>query len=175
MSVHYAALEDAKMHHARLIYIPFILLLNLHLWNYYLPSCANWRQRPFNNFDLTSSESTFLSHPCSQLPFLTFRGQDNRTLGKVRSIWVGSAQELAHPRDIVTLPTSYLSPAKVSACRDVRRSRNISPRPLTQPCFFPSRIVNKPAPNNHTPLRCSDAAPDGKTSKMMGDRGLLSS
>ena len=38
---------------------PFFLIVNLHFWNYYVPSHAYSRDTPFNHLDSTSSESTF--------------------------------------------------------------------------------------------------------------------
>ena len=39
--------------------LPFVIIVNIHFRNYYVPSRAYARERPFNDLDLTSSESTF--------------------------------------------------------------------------------------------------------------------
>ena len=41
--------------------VPFVLIVNIHFWNYYLPSCAYVRELPFNHLESTSSELTL---PC---------------------------------------------------------------------------------------------------------------
>ena len=46
---------------------PFVLLLNLNFWNYYVPSRAFAREPPFNHLDSTSPESILLctlAHNC---------------------------------------------------------------------------------------------------------------
>ena len=54
----------------------------------------------------------FPLHPRSQLPFLTFRGQDNR--GEIAQIpCARSAPQPSHPRDIETHPISHLFTSKV--------------------------------------------------------------
>ena len=40
-------------------YITFVLIVNVHLWNYYVPSRAYARETPFNHIDSTSSRPTF--------------------------------------------------------------------------------------------------------------------
>ena len=40
--------------------ISFFLMVNIHFWNYYIPSHSYVREPPFNLLDSTSLESTFL-------------------------------------------------------------------------------------------------------------------
>ena len=56
----------------------------------------------------------FPSRPWSQLPFLTFSGQDNKGKGAQipRAFY---APQIIHPRDIVPQTISHLSTAKVSS------------------------------------------------------------
>ena len=97
---HYSWQSPKTCMEASIITIAFIILLNLHVWNYYAPSRTYVREPPFNNFDSTSSESTFPSHPRSQFPFLTFCEQENRTRGKAQIPSAHSAPQPSYSRNI---------------------------------------------------------------------------
>ena len=59
-------------------FIPFVLLLNIHFLNYYVPSRAYSRGSSFNHLDSASLESTFsyiLSHNCHFYSHLSRVGQ----------------------------------------------------------------------------------------------------
>ena len=42
-------------------FLPFVLIVNFHLWNYYVPSYTYAREPHFDHLESTSFESTF---PC---------------------------------------------------------------------------------------------------------------
>ena len=61
--------------------ITFVLIVNLHFWNYYVPSRAYTMESPFNHLDLTSSESTFsciLAHNCHFYSHFFWEGQQGQ-------------------------------------------------------------------------------------------------
>ena len=54
-SMHYLSMNHKKRQLLFFI-IPFILIVNIYFWNYYLPSRAYAREPPFNHSDLNSLE-----------------------------------------------------------------------------------------------------------------------
>ena len=99
---------------------------------------------PFQPLRLDFFGINFPSLPRSQLPFLTFRWQDNK--GKsAQSPWARSAPQLANPRDIQSHPISHLSISKVISipCRSITRLR----APLKE-CF---RCVSRNHFSMHSP------------------------
>ena len=96
--------------------ITFILILNLHFWNYYVPLRAYAREPPFNHFN-----STFYRIPAqpSKLPFLQ-EWQQNK--GKV----TGPISALRYP---TRPPPRHRSPNHLTIitcqgkCRAIRRRR----------------------------------------------------
>ena len=78
---------------------------------------------PFQPFGLNSFKIDFLSHICSQFPFLNFHGQaGQKNKGKgIQSPWVCSASQTSQPCKIAAPPISHLSTAKVIA-RSVQRA-----------------------------------------------------
>ena len=102
--------------------LPFVLMLNVHFWNYYVPSRA-WTPRKPLWLDFFGIN--FPSHPRSKLPFFNFCGQDNRTRGKScrYHMSVLHRSTAPPPQHLPLPPTSHLSPTKVSACRAILRYR----------------------------------------------------
>ena len=97
-----------------LFFLQFFLILNVNFYNYYVHSHAYERKPQFRHLD-DFLIIDFPSHPCSQLPFLTFCGQArHQNKGKVRNIpWARSAPQPAHPRYIAPQPISNSYPAMV--------------------------------------------------------------
>ena len=86
----------------------------------------------------------FPLHPCSQLLFLNFCGQDNRTRGKARRAHERALlPNLPTPRDIARPPNYHLSPAKVSARCEISHRR--VPLEEFSPCVLRNHFsVNSP-------------------------------
>ena len=91
--------------------IYFILILNLHFWNYYLPLRAYSREPPFNHLDSTSSESTFLCILAHNCHFLLFAGRT--TGGKLcRSHVRALLPNLPTPETSRPIPSPIYSPPR---------------------------------------------------------------
>ena len=95
--------------------LPFVILLNIHFWKYYITLRAYVREPPFNHFNLTSSDqlSLVLLLAISIYRFL-WAGQQNKWKG-MQSVWARCSTLPNRPIDIAPHPISHLSPAKVSS------------------------------------------------------------
>ena len=92
----------------------FVIILNIHFWNYFVLSRAYAREPPCYNFDFTSSDRLSLMCPSSQLLFLIFCGQDNIIRVNLHSPWDHFAFQPSLPSYIfcTPLPSIYTLPRK---------------------------------------------------------------
>ena len=92
----------------------FVIILNIHLWNYFLLSRAYAREPPCNNFDSTSSDRLSLVCPSSQLLFLSFCRQDNIIRVNLHRPWAHFTFQPSHPSYIFCTPSPsiYTLPSK---------------------------------------------------------------
>ena len=96
-------------------FVPFISILNLHFWHYYVPHALMWGNPP-STYSTRLLLIDFPLHSISQFPFLTFLGEGKHNKRKGAHVpWARSAPQSTHPCDIALQPTSHLSPAKKSA------------------------------------------------------------
>ena len=94
----------------------FVIILNIHFWNYFVLSPAYVREPPCNNFDSASSDQPSLVCLISQLLFLIFCGQDYIIRVNLHSRWAHFAFQPSHPIYIfLHALTFYLYPSKESS------------------------------------------------------------
>ena len=86
--------------------IPFVIMLNHHFWNYYVPSRAYVRKPPSTTLTrILRIDFTF--HPLSKLTFITFIGKYSITRVKYQRSSVPCTPKPAYSRNTTSPLTSH--------------------------------------------------------------------